>query len=190
MKTKECPSCKETKLLSEFYTSKTYSNGVDYYCKYCRNGNTLKSHRNKNKKPCSIKDCDIQQYAKSFCRMHYARYVRTGNPGIKYKGIYNHNSYLKKQYNITSIEYDKMAKNGCQICGDPAASVRLHVDHDHACCDKERSCGKCVRGVLCPKCNTLVDRYEKGTMRLDNPHIFKVQKYISKYEKKRAKIDN
>lgn len=31
---------------------------------------------------------------------------------------------------------------------------RLTVDHDHKCCDlKTKSCGKCLRGLLCSKCN-------------------------------------
>jgi len=27
------------------------------------------------------------------------------------------------------------------------------VDHDHECCDKTYSCGKCIRGLLCRSCN-------------------------------------
>lgn len=27
------------------------------------------------------------------------------------------------------------------------------VDHDHACCPTERSCGSCIRGVICRGCN-------------------------------------
>jgi hypothetical protein len=38
----------------------------------------------------------------------------------------------------------------------------LHVDHDHSCCPAlSTSCGKCVRGLLCFGCNTLVGRVEE-----------------------------
>lgn len=30
------------------------------------------------------------------------------------------------------------------------------VDHDHACCPRSNSCGKCVRGILCRECNKLL----------------------------------
>lgn len=225
MKTKECKSCKQVKLVSEFYNMSKkqvkrspglYAGNIDYYCKSCRNGNTLKSHWNKDKKPCSIKGCERHHYAKTWCRPHYARFVRNGTTDalidvvkdtkkydrtitrtnaagqtVKYqtKQKVSREMYLKNQYNITMAEYNKMAKNGCQICHD-VPERNLHVDHDHACCDREKSCGKCVRGVLCSRCNTLVDKYEIGKMRLDNPRIDKIEKYLSKYEKKRAKLDN
>lgn len=69
---------------------------------------------------------------------------------------------LKEKSNLTPEQYEEMlAQQGgtCAICGgtDPAgrwgAYGRFHVDHDHACCPGKSSCGRCIRGLLCGKCN-------------------------------------
>ena len=199
MKSKTCVSCKETKPLSDFHKSKLsyVTHGRDYYCKYCRSGANVKSHRKINKKKkCSVENCEKGHYAKSWCRKHYARMQRNGqleskNSAVdtkklysyedgKRKQIYRREYLLKYEYKMTIAEFNIRSANGCEICGDkPERS--LHVDHDHKCCQGGNSCGNCVRGILCNRCNKAVDKYEVNLMRPDYPDIDKIIGYVEKY---------
>lgn len=75
---------------------------------------------------------------------------------------------LFKMYGISVDEYDIMLETqefGCKICGrsDPRSRGDVFVvDHDHNCCSGKKSCGKCIRGLLCSPCNTALGCfYEK-----------------------------
>jgi hypothetical protein len=80
---------------------------------------------------------------------------------------------LQRKYGITIEEFDAMAEaqfGRCALCGEvpPIGRVRpngepwarLNVDHDHACCPSNISCGLCVRGLVCGACNTWLGRFE------------------------------
>lgn len=46
---------------------------------------------------------------------------------------------------------------GCAICGHPTPGGRgWVVDHDHECCDGQKSCPTCRRGILCVYCNAVL----------------------------------
>lgn len=128
---KTCLDCQEEKTLDQFYcrsskrtTSRKPEGAVDSYCKACA-------------------------HARS-------RHWAVEHPEIT--ALKLRKSWLKR-YNLTPEEYDSLlaAQGGiCAICkiDKPGGKGSFHVDHDHACCpEKERSCGKCIRGLLCNNCN-------------------------------------
>jgi len=61
---------------------------------------------------------------------------------------------LQFRYNMTPEQFKVLCdkyQGRCWIC---LRRPKLkQVDHDHACCPDRRSCGKCVRGILCTTCN-------------------------------------
>lgn len=77
---------------------------------------------------------------------------------------------LRTNYGITLEHYEKLlADQGgvCAICGVVDVDGRtLHVDHDHGCCPDRRSCGQCIRGLLCSSCNTGIGMLGEDAKRL------------------------
>lgn len=65
---------------------------------------------------------------------------------------------MRRTHNISLDDYARLldSQGGCcAVCGskEPGKGERFAIDHDHACCPGERSCGKCIRGLLCVHCN-------------------------------------
>ena len=112
------------------------------------------------------RDCSSEKnrpapYPGPRCATHHR--MRTKN-----KKQQSRDSYLKRTYNISEEQYNEVleAQGGtCFICGPitgrNGTSKKLSVDHDHKCCNGSRSCGKCVRAILCTNCN----RYILGHLR-------------------------
>lgn len=78
---------------------------------------------------------------------------------------------LQYNFNITIEQYGAMlaSQNGaCAICGGVNTNGRaLSVDHDHACCPGKKSCGKCVRALLCGDCNMGLGKFR------DDPELLR-----------------
>ncbi len=70
------------------------------------------------------------------------------------------------RYGLAPGEYESMLSSqdkACALCLEKFGDRVPHVDHDHSCCAGARSCGKCVRGLLCATCNKRLGHVEKDT---------------------------
>lgn len=93
---------------------------------------------------------------------------RVDDPDLSLRG------YLWAKYRLSLEAYKAMLAeqgNACAICRVDAPTdirtSRFHVDHDHACCPtSNKTCGKCVRGLLCHACNTALGNFQDNPERL------------------------
>ena len=94
---------------------------------------------------------------------------------------------LSYKYGITQERYDEMllTQNGvCAICGG-SDSRALNVDHNHMCCPDTKTCGNCIRELLCRKCNMAI-----GLLNDDILLLKKVIAYLEKWEGDNDEDDN
>jgi hypothetical protein len=93
----------------------------------------------------------------------------------------SHRRRTRSQYGLLPGEYDELLKvqeGACAGCGRVPGSraKRLAIDHDHTCCPGKTSCGKCVRGLLCHRCNDVLAHFR------DNGELLRrLADYIEKW---------
>lgn len=118
------------------------------------------------------------------CHADYARERRAINGrDPQYTRIVN-----LRRYGLTLAQFDVLlaAQDGrCAICHtDEPGGQGWHVDHDHACCNtRKRSCGQCLRGILCSRCNIGI-----GNLRDDPVVIQAALDYMAVYRARRSAV--
>jgi hypothetical protein len=84
------------------------------------------------------------------------------------------NQWLWFNFKRTPEWYDQTlaTQDGhCALCPYTPTDRRLQVDHDHTCCPTQgtrKTCGECVRGLLCENCNTDLGRLENWLQQMDS----------------------
>jgi hypothetical protein len=77
-------------------------------------------------------------------------------------------TYIFRMFHVTADEYaamERSQKGCCAICGRKQTEIKgraklLAIDHDKECCSGQKSCGSCVRGLLCSACNTALGLFQ------------------------------
>ena len=170
MEMRKCNICQETKpLLDDFSKDPGNAKGRSYRCKACAAA-YAREYRKKHK-----------ERTKAASKKYYHEVRKPRNKEILEADpdLYRR-SGLKYNYNVTLDQYNQMLSDQnhvCAICGGVSIKGRwLSVDHDHACCPGRRSCGKCVRSLLCHNCNSLL-----GYAKDDVEHLMKAIEYINRH---------
>lgn len=142
---------------------------------------------------CSFQDCERPTYAKGVCRNHYTLVFPTKKrepkpapkpgrlarkcpfpdcEGFSYTAPFCR-EHVKHWYAfpVEPTEYLKLRliKN-CQSCGDD--TQKLVFDHDHDCCPGKKTCGNCVRGVICQDCNVALGYLRNDPRRAEQLAVY------------------
>ena len=86
-----------------------------------------------------------------FCRHNKKRrFCYVCNTGL-------HRQIWFRKYKGTEEQYQHYVNaETCDWCNLPFGEERHNQDHDHNCCQGERTCGKCLRGVVHNSCNRII----------------------------------
>jgi hypothetical protein len=121
----------------------------------------------------TCKTAEVMERQREYSRTHEHRESNESRKKSNWK-------YRISSYGPTLEQFDLIlaAQNyACAMCHEPFGEGQLiHVDHDHACCrGKNRSCGECIRGLLCHTCNIALGhierRYAMARAYLDSPPV-------------------
>lgn len=129
--------------------------------------------------------CGAARFKRARCEFHYhvwyAAYAgdtlrnkclrhdcqRPGGKNTRLCKVHYKQAWL---YGLSTDEYMELWHT--PWCSNPECKSmdRLRIDHDHACCpnirDRNRGCGKCVRGLLCHQCNVALGMVNDDVNRL------------------------
>jgi|11_taG_2_1085331.scaffolds.fasta_scaffold00036_19 hypothetical protein len=133
-----------------------------HICQHC---NKLLGINNTKYQLCNTCCPKLRNYGVS-CSIEGCSTVCDGkNAVFYYKGklvCYSCKAILRN-YSLSFSDYQRLRNiTNCQICNIELNHQHSRgnrkgacLDHDHTCCPTGgKSCGKCVRGVICQQCNT------------------------------------
>ena len=164
---KVCTKCGDEKPLADFPRFQRARDGRSPSCRVCRNAQS-KEYRERNRE--RLSEAKRARYRANPARVR-ASHERWKASNPERHRFLQRRSHLKTVYGMTVEDYDALLSlqgGSCAVCDTaPPEGKRLHVDHDHACCPGERSCGQCVRGLLCGPCNRLLGWVERRRETID-----------------------
>ena len=135
--TKKCNACKGTFPLEDFPIKRSTKDGHAGRCFPC----TREASKAYNKTYNSKDPEAVRKRKRMWARDH------ASDASVRAR-IY--------KYGIDPERLDAMLEaqdRSCGLCGKGFSNNEIFVDHDHDCCPTAKTCGNCVRAILCRACN-------------------------------------
>lgn len=150
---KKCKKCNNWISLDNFSKDSTRTDNLHPYCKNCRS-NMDKEYKIKNPHVVEKNKERSKKWRQNNPERSKELVLEWKKRNPNKKSELDRKSQLWTHYRLTIEKWMEMynSQNGsCAIC--KKNGNKLYVDHDHKCCPKNITCGKCVRGLVCQKCN-------------------------------------
>lgn len=164
----KCSKCNTEQSVDSFRPDKRKKNGLASWCISCYAQYDKARVRDKDKKSRQRKE-------------HYRKSKELDPNYIKRLNLWSYYKLTLEQY----MELWDRQHGVCAICGQPETQrhqngdIRwLDVDHDHNCCRGNRSCGKCIRGLLCSRHNRGLGMFGDSL-----EELYKSIEYLEQYDK-------
>lgn len=139
---RHCPRCQRDLPVSDFHIKSRIKGQYQSLCRSC------------------MSDHQREQYAKPEFKQ---RKIESGARQLERDPERNRRAGLMIRFGLTLEQYDDLVEQHEHCCGickrHDSEAGRLHVDHDHSCCSTQRTCGKCIRGLLCSSCNLALGKF-------------------------------
>ena len=148
MKFKRCVSCNVVKSEDNFHVRAREKDGLAYYCKECTKGRSRK-YRSETVEQNRERARRWRQANPDKARATHDRWIANNRERAAKSHKFRQ---LRHRYGLSREAYENLMRESggkCQLCG---GEQRLCVDHCHN--------SSVVRGILCLRCNTAIERFE------------------------------
>ena len=127
-------------------------------------GSTYK--RGQIKSFCCVENCNETATPSGACRKHWHNIMQPDR--AKGQSLLRH-GLNKESYTRILLSQE----NSCAICKTNTPDLigrwtYFVVDHDHTCCPGRYSCGNCIRGLICDRCNLVLGKVKDDILLLQS----------------------